>query len=318
MPLLFNLATGSGKTLIMAGLILYLYQKGYRNFLFFVSTKNIIQKTKSNFLDSDHEKYLFDKEIMFEGKKIKIREVEDFIGTNKDEINICFTTNAKLHGDINTDRENSLTFESFKDKKIVLLGDEAHHLQKNTKQKTLIEKPSWENTIEKILSQNKENILLEFTATMGFESNKNVKEKYLDKLLYKYDLKEFVEAGFSKDLEIFRVDGSKEYRMLTAVLINQYRQDIANKYGLKNFKPVILFKAQRIKESDENSKIFRRIIDNLKIEDITKIKEKSNEAILKKLFEFYLNENISIYNLIKKIQLNFEENKCLNVNEGDL
>ena len=33
--LLYNMATGSGKTLIMAGLILYLYKKGYRNFLFF-------------------------------------------------------------------------------------------------------------------------------------------------------------------------------------------------------------------------------------------------------------------------------------------
>jgi len=33
--LLFNMATGSGKTLIMAGLMLYLYEKGYRNFLFF-------------------------------------------------------------------------------------------------------------------------------------------------------------------------------------------------------------------------------------------------------------------------------------------
>ncbi len=30
---LFNMATGSGKTLIMAGLILYLHEQGYRNFL---------------------------------------------------------------------------------------------------------------------------------------------------------------------------------------------------------------------------------------------------------------------------------------------
>ena len=49
--LLFNMATGSGKTLIMAGLILYLYEKGYRNFLFFVNSTNIIEKTKDNFLN---------------------------------------------------------------------------------------------------------------------------------------------------------------------------------------------------------------------------------------------------------------------------
>ena len=44
--LFFNMATGSGKTLIMAGLILYLYEHGYRNFLFFVNADNIIEKTK--------------------------------------------------------------------------------------------------------------------------------------------------------------------------------------------------------------------------------------------------------------------------------
>jgi len=48
---LFNMATGSGKTLIMAGLILYLYEKGYRNFIFFVNSTNIIEKTKDNFLN---------------------------------------------------------------------------------------------------------------------------------------------------------------------------------------------------------------------------------------------------------------------------
>lgn len=49
---LFHMATGSGKTLIMAGLILYLYKQGYRNFLFFVNLSNIVRKTKDNFLKS--------------------------------------------------------------------------------------------------------------------------------------------------------------------------------------------------------------------------------------------------------------------------
>ena len=47
--LLYHMATGSGKTLIMAGLIIYLYEKGYRNFLFFVNSTNIIDKTRDNF-----------------------------------------------------------------------------------------------------------------------------------------------------------------------------------------------------------------------------------------------------------------------------
>ena len=40
--LCFNMATGSGKTLMMSGLILYLYNQGYRNFLFFVDRGQIV------------------------------------------------------------------------------------------------------------------------------------------------------------------------------------------------------------------------------------------------------------------------------------
>ena len=50
--LLFHMATGSGKTLIMAGVMLYLYEQGYRNFLFFVDSTNIVEKTKDNFLNA--------------------------------------------------------------------------------------------------------------------------------------------------------------------------------------------------------------------------------------------------------------------------
>jgi type III restriction enzyme len=63
--LLFHMATGSGKTLIMAANILYLYKSGYRNFIFFVNSTNIIEKTKDNFLNPLSEKYLFAPKIKF-------------------------------------------------------------------------------------------------------------------------------------------------------------------------------------------------------------------------------------------------------------
>ena len=56
---LFHMATGSGKTLVMAGAILELYKQGYRNFIFFVNTDTIIRKTKENFLNENSSKYLF-------------------------------------------------------------------------------------------------------------------------------------------------------------------------------------------------------------------------------------------------------------------
>ena len=313
------MATGSGKTLIMAGLIIYLYKKGYRNFLFFVNSNNIIEKTRDNFLNQNSIKYLFNQKIDIGGKIINIREVNNFDGINNEEINICFTTIQQLHGDLHREKENALTFDNFRDKKVVLIADEAHHGQSKTKQKSLVEKPNWENTIEKILEKNKSNILLEFTATMGFENNSDVHEKYLSRLLYKYDLKEFVDDGYSKDIEIFRVDGGMKYRILSAVLINQYRQDIATKYNLKNFKPVILFKAQKeIKESIENHNVFRNLIDNLDENKILEILKKSNNKIIRELFNFYNSEDMSLSNLIRKIKINFSEKNCLNVNEQNL
>jgi len=69
--LLFNMATGSGKTLIMAGLILYLYEKGYRNFIFFVNSLNIIEKTKDNFLNPASIKYLFNDVITINDRRVQ-------------------------------------------------------------------------------------------------------------------------------------------------------------------------------------------------------------------------------------------------------
>ena len=115
--LLFNMATGSGKTLIMAGLILYLYKKGYRHFLFFVHSTNIIEKTKENFLNPLSSKYLFNENIIFDTKRVTVQSVENFESANEQDINISFTTIQKLHSDLTTIKENALTFQDFKNKK---------------------------------------------------------------------------------------------------------------------------------------------------------------------------------------------------------
>ena len=103
--LLFNMATGSGKTYMMAGSILYLYQQGYRKFLFFVNSKNIIIKTRENFIESGSSKYLFADKIIFGGKQVSIHEVENFSNEDGDDIEIKFTTIQQLHRDMNDVRE---------------------------------------------------------------------------------------------------------------------------------------------------------------------------------------------------------------------
>lgn len=314
---LFNMATGSGKTLIMAGLILYLYEQGYRNFLFFVNSTNIIEKTKDNFLNTLSGKYLFGRKIIFRNTETKITPVKNFDGASAKDINICFTTIQKLHMDLYNEKENSITLQDFKDKKITLISDEAHHSQVGTRQIALgkkLEKPNWENTVENIFQQNNGNILLEFTATMDF-INEDILEKYQNKIIYKYELKEFRNDGYSKDVELLHTDTDIKQRILQAVIISQYRQEVA---AINNIylKPVILFKAhQTIAQSQDNKKLFHKIMGDLTEKDISKVRKNTNVEVLKKAFDFFKNHNITDSILVKKLKVGFAENKCLSVNE---
>jgi type III restriction enzyme len=131
--LLFNMATGSGKTMIMAALMLDLYRRGHRKFVFFVNTNNIIEKTRENFLDQASSKYLFADKIVIDGQRVEVREVIDFSDVREDAINIVFTTIQGLHSQLRTPKENGLTFEELEDHDIVFLADEAHHLDGDTK-----------------------------------------------------------------------------------------------------------------------------------------------------------------------------------------
>lgn len=321
--LCFNMATGSGKTVIMSGVILYLYNQGYRNFLFFVNRGQIVEKTKDNFINTNSNKYLFNDKIIINNKEVKIKAVDNFSYSSSDDINICFTTIQGLFSDIHNEKENSITLEDFNDKKIALLSDECHHTNASTKKidkpesfkfdgTDNLEKPSWENTVDKIFKANKDNILLEFTATLELE-NKNVKAKYLDKIIYKYDLKDFVQDKYSKKIDLFKSDVSKNQRVLQALLTSIYREEIANKYGL-NIKPVVLFKSSKVDESKNNQKDFFNQIESLKAEDLEVIKTTTNIEILKTIFSYFENKDISLNMVCEKMQIAFGKNKTLCTN----
>ena len=310
---LFNMATGSGKTLIMAGLILYLYDKGYRNFLFFVNSTNIIEKTRDNFLNPLSSKFLFTENIRFTTRRVNVTSVANFEGVNENDINICFTTIQKLHSDLTTEKENAITYEDFKDKKIVLLADEAHHI--NTRTKAQLELfQSWENTVERIFRQDEDNLLLEFTATLDY-THKNIAEKYLNKVIYRYDLRQFRNDGYSKDVYIVQADFEEKDRILQALILSQYKQEVAAKHRI-NLKPVVLFKAQRtIAQSQENKAKFHNLIDFLSGDDIQKIRNKSDIPLVKRAFAFFNKNEITDKQLAKRLGSEFDKSRCISVNE---
>jgi len=309
--LLFHMATGSGKTLIMAANVLYLYKLGYRNFIFFVNSVNIIEKTRDNFLNPLSEKYLFAPKIKFGDKEVFIKEVQNFEGVNPDDINIIFTTIQGLHIRMTQPKENVLTEEDFEGKDIALISDEAHHLQtitKNQKEQEL--EKSWEYTvIKRIFEKNSKNILLEFTATIDL-GNKNIRKKYEDRIIFQYDLKQFRLDKYSKEIEVLQADLEPIDRAVQAVILSQYRRKIAEKYKL-HLKPVILFKSKSIRESKENYDGFLAKIKNLKPNDLEEIQSRAKGTDLEKAFNYFRKENITFDNLIKELQEDFSEEKVM-------
>ena len=309
--LLYNMATGSGKTLIMAGLMLHLYQKGYRNFLFFVNSNNIIQKTKDNFLNPQASKYLFNDKIVIDGKEVLIKEIDNFEEADNQNINLKFTTIQQLHIDLNNTKENSVTYEDFKDKKLVLIADEAHHLVAGTKSGNMF--GSWEDTVKKIHDSNFENILLEFTATIDTDTAELVKH-YQDKVIFKYDLAEFRNDKYSKEINLIRSLYDEQERIIQALILNLYRQELATSNNI-NLKPVILFKAKRtIKESEQNKENFHKLIDDFSVAMVEKIQKTSTVAIVQKAFRFFEAKGISANEIVKRIQANFRFENCLSAN----
>lgn len=319
--LLLHMATGSGKTLIMAGLILRLYELGYRNFVFFVNSSTIINKTRDNFLNSSSSKYLFNEAIYFGDKEVNIREVSNFEGSNDEDINIVFTTIQGLHSTLNNSSENSITYSDFEDKQIVLISDEAHHINSQTKKGKDLSKDEqeeilgWEGTVNKIFRSNSENVLLEFTATVDFE-DENIKNKYFDKLLFDYPLKQFRKDGYSKEVKVLQTEAPEIERALQAMVLSQYRRKIFEKNKLI-IKPVVLFKSKTIAESKAFYEVFAQTIKHLDSDILRKIKDRATEQTVKTAFNYLEENNIELENFIQELKNDFSEDKCIIVNNKD-
>lgn len=311
--LLYNMATGSGKTNVMAGLMLYLYAKGYRDFLFFVNSNTIIEKTKDNFLNPASSKYVFNEIITFDAQEVVVKEVQSFDESDPDNINIKFTTIQQLHLDMENPKENSISLEDFKNRRIVLLADEADNFNVATRGQ-LSTDGNWEQTIQAIHSQNIDNILLEFTATMDLETPE-IHAKYKDKAIFKYELKEFRHDRYSKEIELLRVTLGAKGRVMHALILNLYRQVLAANHHI-NLKPVILFKAKKtIAESERNKLLFHQWIDEMTVADIDALRNAGDvDKVIKQAFAYFDSCGISSAEIVKRTQENFKVENCISAN----
>lgn len=314
---LFHMATGSGKTLIMAGLMLYLYRQRYRNFLFFVNFSNIVEKTRENFQNPASSKYLFANEIVLDGEHVRINQVDNFQYADQDAINICFTTTQGLHMDMWMTKENGMSFDDFDEQKVVLISDEAHHLNVETKKKMSTEEEtsyhSWEQTVKTIFSRNADNILLEFTATCDL-ANTAIRAAYENKIIFDYPLAKFYNDRYSKDIITLRSDLTIMERALQALVLSQYRLKVFQDYRI-GIKPVVLFKAAKIADSKEFMAEFIETVKKLTGLQLRKLSNAVNNDVMRRAFTYFDDNGISFDTLAAELRDDFSEEHCVSVNE---
>ena len=315
---LFHMATGSGKTMIMAGLMLYLYKKGYRNFLFFVNLSNIVNKTRENFLNALSNKYLFADEIRLNGERVQIKEVSNFQYSDDDAINICFTTTQGLHSDMWTAKENALSDDDFANKKVVFISDEAHHLNVDTKAlaKNKDEQDnykSWEYTVRRIFEMNKDNVLLEFTATCDIH-NPQIRAEYESKIVYDYPLSKFRADGYSKEIKTLRSDVSVMERAIQAIMLSQYRLKVFQDNRL-SVKPVVLFKAAKIADSNAFMEDFIDTVKNLTGDELRRVSELTDNETLGEAYAYFEKNGISFEQLAQELRDDFSAEHCISAND---
>lgn len=282
---LFNMATGTGKTLIMAAAVLYLYAQGYRNFLFLVYRDNIIQQAIKNFTDYKFEKYLFNpKGVRINGCNVPIKRVESIVDSDRNAINFLFFSTQLLYGRLHNDRENGLTLSDFVKNDVVILADEAHSLNVDTRSKNkseATEAKNWETAVMSAVNARESNLLLEYTATVDL-ANQAIHDKYRDKLVYRYSFVEFNRDGYSKDVKFLynkEIDTEDQKRLLivNAVVLSEYRRLLAEREMGVYMKPIVLIKSVKIAQSEADRVFFDAVISSLRPDDLNHLKALGKE-----------------------------------------
>src|SRR5690625_2096011 len=126
-------------SLVLASTILYLFKEhSQQNFIFFVNSDAIIKKTYDNLTNESSSKYLFRKEgIVIDGQQVSIQVVDVFpTFPDANTIYLKLTTIQKLHIDLTEPKENALTYEALENTRLVLLADEAHHINAWTRRRS--------------------------------------------------------------------------------------------------------------------------------------------------------------------------------------
>nr|WP_298995573.1 DEAD/DEAH box helicase family protein [uncultured Polaribacter sp.] len=249
----YEMATGSGKTMLMGATVYYLNKyHNVKNFLIVTpSSTEIYKKTIRNFMKGTNET-VWNDEVPFKFNLItgdNYKDTKDLFATDTDAnifiFNIDkFGTNAtqtkkQWEGSDWKDKEGNtislLEFLSQND--LVIITDEAHHAQ-SRKAKQVI------NAFHPLA-------VIEFTATAVEAERSQAKKNQT--IVYKYDIKRFLEDKYGKKVRVLALPGQEsktkgkktelsdleKYKLLTFFLVHLVKKKALNSdVKCRDLKPI--------------------------------------------------------------------------------
>src|SRR5699024_5903110 len=89
---------------------------------------------------------------------------------------------------------------------------------------------------------------------------------YKDKVIYQYALDRYIIDKYSKNIKRIQSNNSDQDNMLNVILLSEFRRRLARERFDTYIKPVILFKSQRIDDSNAAEERFHELVDDLSVD----------------------------------------------------
>lgn len=317
----FEMATGSGKTMLM-GACIYLLNKKHdiNNFLIITppAKKDIYTKTIRNFTIGGYDSIWAD-DSSFKFNLITGDDYQQNLFIDKEVPNIFIFNIDKFGANAtNADKpwesavwkdenDNIVSIKQYlKDKKLIIITDEAHHAQSR-------------GGSGRIIKNFHPLSVLEFTAT-AVENNTD-QDKKNQTIIYKYDIRSFLEDGHGKLVRAIALDTpqitaknrdliaqSERLKLITLFLVHLVKkQAVLEDDKAKGLKPVAFVKVK------DDTKYTQKVYDYIKYElanDTSNIKiilDKVNQqdlemtALIKNLFSIRYKDDLEL--LVNDISL---------------
>jgi len=333
----FEMATGSGKTLLIGAFITYLHLKhNIKNFLILTPPRGksaIYDKTIRNFDLNDKACVLsnsFDKKYNLVTGENYTDKSSNY-DTDADfnifvfNINKFFESSAGVKSVDKPWEEsfwknssgNIISFREYLSqlKDLVIITDEAHHFQKYSKTTGDAVESGKGNSAGDIVKSLNPKYLVEFTATMVAGQ----------KPIYRYSVNDYISDGYGKKVRAWGIntnpekglweydakaedlkkdvtdsDASKIVRAIAVHLVKKKALEYLDKKDDKTRKPILLVKARNTDHADRVLEYLQKEIPK-KIDEIEEIYDqilKDNEYEINKLIETYVPKEL----LIKEIE----------------